>query len=363
MQTDTITSEVLKKLENLPQVKKACFIEKDGETIICLIPEITAIDLPEGIKEAKMPNGQEVYYLSEGEVEFFYEDIFNNETYFKGSVTINPGDFIIDIGANVGFFSMFVSQQFPNCEVLAFEPAPPIYNALTLNVLKNQLPVSIRNFGLSDREGSFEFTYYPHSSGFSTFHGNHEEEKELMTSVIKNQLDSNDPDAQILLEQAELIAEYKLQKQTYQCQANTLSAVIREEGIDRIDLLKVDVEKSELPVLKGIAKEHWNIIKQVVVEVHDIDGTLNEVLNLLQSNGFKTETKKDPILENTVMTTVFAVNSDFELGVTSGSDEKRIAGELSNDLLAKLPEVEKLKELLPEPDSSTTIKWVTGILD
>ena len=39
---------------------------------------------------------------------------------------------------------------------------------------------------------------------------------------------------------------------TVSAQLRTLSSVIAEEGIDRIDLLKINVEKSELDVLLGL---------------------------------------------------------------------------------------------------------------
>lgn len=47
----------------------------------------------------------------------------------------------------------------------------------------------------------------------------------------------------------------------------TLTDVIRQHRIDRIDLLKIDVEESELDVLAGIADGDWSKIKQVVIEV------------------------------------------------------------------------------------------------
>src|SRR6185295_10585545 len=39
------------------------------------------------------------------------------------------------------------------------------------------------------------------------------------------------------------------------CRLTTVSAVIREHGLARIDLLKIDAERSELDVLAGIAEE------------------------------------------------------------------------------------------------------------
>jgi len=74
------------------------------------------------------------------------------------------------------------------------------------------------------------------------------------------------------------------------CQVLSLDSALRASKTDaeRIDILKIDVEGSELDVLAGISSELWGKIKRVVVEVHDIDGRLGEVLNLFCMNGFTT---------------------------------------------------------------------------
>jgi hypothetical protein len=73
--------------------------------------------------------------------------------------------------------------------------------------------------------------------------------------------------------------------QRFRCEIRTLSEVIREHGLPRVDLLKVDVEGEELEVLRGIEPAHWPLIRQVVVEVHDRAGRLEAVSELLQRSG------------------------------------------------------------------------------
>ena len=43
----------------------------------------------------------------------------------------------------------------------------------------------------------------------------------------------------------------------------TVSDLIRNHGLARIDLLKIDVEGAELDVLRGIAHKDWQLIRQV----------------------------------------------------------------------------------------------------
>ena len=82
-------------------------------------------------------------------------------------------------------------------------------------------------------------------------------------------------------------------RQNSRCAVRTLSSILDDEysDIERIDLLKIDVEGSELLVLRGISKAHMKLIQQLVLEVHDVDGRLAEVLELLTMSGFDCSTE------------------------------------------------------------------------
>lgn len=49
----------------------------------------------------------------------------------------------------------------------------------------------------------------------------------------------------------------------HECQLCTVSDLIQEHGLPRVDLLKIDVERAELDVLRGVAPAHWPLIHQV----------------------------------------------------------------------------------------------------
>ena len=57
-------------------------------------------------------------------------------------------------------------------------------------------------------------------------------------------------------------------------------------GLSDIDLLKIDAEGDELAVLLGIDAWQWRLIRQVVVEVHDVDDRLADVVRLLTGVGY-----------------------------------------------------------------------------
>lgn len=68
--------------------------------------------------------------------------------------------YFLDIGANIGAFSVSVAREFPRLKVCAFEPAPAnltlLEENLRLNGLKN---VTIFPFALSDRRGSAKLDF------------------------------------------------------------------------------------------------------------------------------------------------------------------------------------------------------------
>jgi hypothetical protein len=67
--------------------------------------------------------------------------------------------------------------------------------------------------------------------------------------------------------------------------SRTLSAVIDEEGVPAIDLLKIDTEGDELAVLQGISQVHYPIIRQIAAELHS-EADLTGAKALLTSTGY-----------------------------------------------------------------------------
>jgi hypothetical protein len=72
----------------------------------------------------------------------------------------------------------------------------------------------------------------------------------------------------------------------YRCPGRTLSSVLDGFGVDRIDLLKIDVEGAELDVLSGISECDWPRIRQIVAEVHDVAGRAALIRRQLVERGF-----------------------------------------------------------------------------
>ena len=107
--------------------------------------------------------------------------------------------------------------------------------------------------------------------------------------------------------QIEELLQERLISEQFTCPIKTLSQVIHEKEIEKIDLLKVDVEKSELDVLKGINEEDWPKIQQVVVEVHDTHDQLKQITDLLKAHGFEVKVEQDTELKKTNLYNLYAI--------------------------------------------------------
>lgn len=65
---------------------------------------------------------------------------------------------ILDIGSNFGYYSLLASDVNPRCRILAFEPAPAMFQRLVFNLNLNKYTnVVPLNLGLSNERGMFDF--------------------------------------------------------------------------------------------------------------------------------------------------------------------------------------------------------------
>ncbi len=155
---------------------------------------------------------------------------------------LDPKGVLIDVGANSGMYSIKAAKYFleGNGKVLAIEPIPDMISILYYNLKLNNLSnIHIRNFCAGSEIGSANF--WQNYNKPNTY------------SLIKK--DPNAVPFSVIVIPLDLLAEW--------------------ENLDRVDYIKIDVEGSELEVLRGsenIIKKYRPIIQ---VEVADADVHLN----------------------------------------------------------------------------------------
>lgn len=247
-----------------------------------------------------LPNDMTVSHLHLGECVFLYEEIFLNRVYRKHGITLDPSGCVFDVGANIGMSSLFFHSESPNIRIYAFEPSPPTYQALAANMSAHGVNCELYNCALSRAPGTATFTFYPQKSSMSGLFADPSEDKETTKCYMVNKGISS--------EDSDMLLTGSFKPVTYECELRTLSSVIDDEQIDRIDLLKLDVEKAEWDVLLGIRDDHWPKIRQVVVEVHDVDGRVESVKALLEAKGFTTiQIFQDSLLKGSILYDIYAI--------------------------------------------------------
>ncbi len=251
------------------------------------------------------------------EVKFLYKEIFLDECYLRYGISLNKKSCVLDVGANVGFFTVFLNILHPEIEVYSFEPIPEVYEYLKKNRELYGIKGKAFNLAVFDQEKEIDFTYYPQVSIVSGISENKEQVKEVIRSYIKHS-----EEKELGQEGVESLLEVKLGSRRIKCKTKTISQIIAEERIENIDLLKVDVENSEHLVLDGILEDDWSKIKSLVIEIHNVDGRLDAIAKKLDQKGFKIHIEKEQSLgKDDILYNLFALRNEKAGGITSLGDK------------------------------------------
>ncbi len=70
-------------------------------------------------------------------------EVFGTDSYYLSHLAKDAVATRLDIGANVGAFSVAVAERFPNARVLAFEASPRVADHLRRNIERNRLGRSV----------------------------------------------------------------------------------------------------------------------------------------------------------------------------------------------------------------------------
>lgn len=126
---------------------------------------------------------------------------------------------IFDVGANTGAWSLLAGIFFPDAVIHCFEPIPETCRNLR-DRLSRRPEVVVNDFGLSDTRGTRDFKLYP---------------SDLEKSSLYDY-------------------PHPLPSARVECRIESGDRYLEDNGIDRIDFLKIDVEGAEHLVLAGFER-------------------------------------------------------------------------------------------------------------
>jgi|TARA_Y100000294_G_scaffold145701_1_gene140991 FkbM family methyltransferase len=204
---------------------------------------------------------------------------------------------ILDVGANIGMYSICYSKLFSDANIYAFEPVKKNYQTLIQNIKNNKIKnIIANNFGLLDKK-KFLKIGIPDPSTHKRYKQN-----------INDGLFS-------------IFAK----KKKFKIKVDSLDAFIKKKKINKIDFIKIDVEGAEFQVLKGAKKTISKYKPIIQLEFNELTEVLgNKKINFFQNFAKKFDykiyyltkgynLKKNINLKNDFFSDLILLNEDIKL--------------------------------------------------
>jgi FkbM family methyltransferase len=198
---------------------------------------------------------------------WIFLEVFVLGIYRRAAEDARRSAVVIDIGANVGLFAIYAASLSRQAEVHAFEPFPANFRQIERNLAMNPgYRLKPHRAAVSDATGEARlFFTQGDSSGCSLNQMNGE-------SITVPTIGVNE--------------------------------IFRHCGVLRCDLLKMDCEGSELPLLEKATPELLGNIGAIIMEFHN-RSEVPRICEILSRNGFVTE-----IIEQ--INTIYASRKDWQ---------------------------------------------------
>jgi FkbM family methyltransferase len=158
---------------------------------------------------------------------------------------LNIDSIVFDLGGYVGDFAHSINEKY-GCKIYLFEPHPKFYEICVNRFADNEKVIPL-NYGLSDIEGDFFLS--DSDKGSSFLNPNH------------------------------------LEKEGIRCQLKEFFNVLLHLDIKKIDLMKINIEGSEYPLLMHIAENgKLDLINEYQIQFHSfIESSKSKRDRIIQS--------------------------------------------------------------------------------
>lgn len=159
---------------------------------------------------------------------------------------------IIDGGANIGMGTLYLRRAYPHALIIAVEPDKSNFEMLLKNTMRFE-NVICYNSGLWDKNAKLKIVNK--NAGNESF--------------IVTELNPTDPEDEAI-------------------DAITIGEIVKRNNIDKIGLLKLDIEGSESRIFASNYKEWVSITDNLLVEIHNwIDPNAHKIVMSVLGHGFE----------------------------------------------------------------------------
>lgn len=200
--------------------------------------------------------------FTDDSIEIYYLGIYEPEETQMIKNIVKEGMTVLDIGANIGYFSILMANLVgPNGKVYSFEPNPKMFQRLQKNLEINtnlSVQIKINQVAIGEKEGKANFFCPPH--GFEGLGGLQDTNRISIDNVIN----------------VDVI---------------TLDKFMKDNNVQKLDFIKLDVEGGEFGVLKG-AEDTLNKYHPIILFEGEEENTaaynyrVFQLLNYLENLGY-----------------------------------------------------------------------------
>lgn len=215
------------------------------------------------IKDFKIAGKNVQVHLETDADNSVFEEIFVDRDYrILDEIIGKSQNCILDLGAHIGFFSLYCNLINQNVKIFAFEPDERNFSFLKENLNLNHVKnVVAKNIAVGEKTGlrDFYLSIDSHNHSFIPI-------KESIASKKVNVLSLKD----------------------------ILERYLLKNGILAVDLVKMDLEGAEFEIFENLEGDVFSKIKNFYIEYHEYFENKKAFImtNILQKNNFKIKTFK-----------------------------------------------------------------------
>lgn len=185
-----------------------------------------------------------------------FRESWLQKDYLPSGWKLAEGDTVIDVGANIGCFTLFAARQVGRTgRVIALEPDGETFRQLQRNVEINSFEnIQILRLAVADRSGTVRFHRHPNA---------------LFSSLYES-VDGRPADGAV-----------------EEVQAVTMAQLFEQQHVERCNFLKLDCEGAEHAIVRGLSTELAARIDRIGMELHEVEGCdARKLVGRLEEFGF-----------------------------------------------------------------------------
>ena len=224
------------------------------------IPVLSYLGIINSLKIVILKNNTKCIIRNKNDTIAFLENFILEANTSHEIFKIMEKDTVVDIGAHVGYFTLYAANLAKKGKIISYEPSKKSFLILEKNIkINNFSNIKLENVAISKTHGK------------ALLHTDDHDE-------ISNSL-------------------YNLNKKSkvYEVETNTLEEIFLKNKLDSIDFLKIDCEGAEYEILMNASSLDLDKIKKMSIEIHEklVPYSKEAIIEKLVKHGFNVKLETD----------------------------------------------------------------------